>query len=203
MQPLRTRNANKRVWRLCTRPMQQNGLRLLRVQDCYQFTGLLHLVRSCCDRVRYLVFTPVLIRRCSHSIQGFAVGAPPPVPQGGMGMPQQGMLPFGAPTSVMVGLAPPPPPPPPPGQVRPFQVVINWDRLRFVELIGQGTFGYVHKAFYDRTPVAVKKLQAQMNDTELITLFNRELSVIKYAARITFCSRFLFRLLLAFSSLLR
>jgi hypothetical protein len=85
---------------------------------------------------------------------------------------------MGAPggTSVMMGLSFAAPP----GAPRPFQVNIDWNKLRTVELIGQGSFGYVYKGFFDRTPVAVKRLQAQMQDAELISLFNRELTIVRY-----------------------
>lgn len=59
-------------------------------------------------------------------------------------------------------------------------VTVDWNKLKFIELVGQGSFGYVHKALYDRTPVAVKKLQAQMHDTELVNLFQRELNIVRY-----------------------
>ena len=82
-------------------------------------------------------------------------------------------------------VAPPPPPSMLPQQpqtlpIARFQVVIDWGKLQFLELVGQGTFGYVYKALYDRTPVAVKRLQCQANDHELISLFQHELSVVTY-----------------------
>ena len=89
-----------------------------------------------------------------------------------------------------MGYAAPPPPPPPsiPGAPRQFNVTLDWNKLAITELIGQGMFGYVHRAKYDRTPVAIKRLACQLNDTELIALFNRELSVVKYAVFSSFCS---------------
>lgn len=87
-------------------------------------------------------------------------------------------------TQPYVNLPPPPPPSLLPqtqtGAAAPakFQVRIDWGKLQFLELVGQGTFGYVYKCLYDRTPVAVKKLQCQMNDHQLISLFQHELNVV-------------------------
>jgi hypothetical protein len=94
---------------------------------------------------------------------------------------------------VTFGGATAPPPPPPPstpfgGLPRVFQVNIDWNKLRPVELIGQGSFGYVHKAFFDRTPVAVKMLYQQTHDPELVNLFNRELAIVRYDSGRCLCN---------------